>query len=51
MERLYGAPTAWATRDTPGWGQFLVGCEDGIRGLEGVAWYGLRDRLWGGGGD
>ena len=49
MAQLYGGDSSWTQR-TSGWGEFLVGCEDGVRGEPAVAWHGLRDRMWGGGG-
>jgi len=48
MERLYNGDSSWAQR-TSGWGEFLVGCEDGVRGEPAVAWHGLRERFFGGG--
>ena len=48
-ETLYGDTSS--SRAEPGWGEFLVGCADGIGGEQPVAWHGLRDRLWGTGGD
>lgn len=50
MERLYaGEGSGWTGRQ-PGWGEFVVGCEDAVRGEPAAAWYQLRDRLWGTGG-
>ena len=50
VDRLYGQTPA-GVWDAPGSGEFIVGCEDGFRGEPPVAWYGLRDRLFGSGGD
>jgi len=50
MESRYGPPTAFAQRAADGWGEFVVGCEDGLRGEQSVSWYGLRERVRGAGG-
>jgi hypothetical protein len=50
MERLYaGESSGWSARPA-GWGEFLAGCEDAVRGEQAATWYQVRDRLWGSGG-
>ena len=50
MESRYGQPTGFAQRASDGWGEFRVGCEDGMAGESAAAWYELRERMWGAGG-
>jgi hypothetical protein len=45
MESRYGGGS-WTDR-SDGWGEFMVGCQDGLAGEQEAAWYQLRDRLWG----
>ena len=45
MESRYGGGS-WTAR-SDGWGEFMVGCQDGFAGEQEAAWYQLRDRLWG----
>ena len=47
MASRYGPPTAFAQRATDGWGEFRVGCENGLRGEPPVSWLGLRERMRG----
>jgi hypothetical protein len=49
MYRLYDDRSSMTPRE-PGWGEFRVGCEDGLSGEPPISWYGLRERLWGGNG-
>ena len=50
MESRYGPPTGFAQRASDGWGEFRVGCEDGLRGEQPAAWYEVRERFLGVGG-
>jgi hypothetical protein len=50
MASRYGPPTGFAQRASDGWGEFRVGCEDGLRGEPAAAWYQVRERFWGTGG-
>ncbi|MFL6289115.1 MAG: hypothetical protein ACJ73L_12030 [Actinomycetes bacterium] len=43
METLYGG-SSWSDRKA-GWGEFVVGCEDGLTGLPSASWYQLRGRV------
>ena len=43
METLYG-DSSWVDRK-PGWGEFVVGCEDGLSGVPPAAWYEMRSHL------
>ena len=51
MDVLYRHDPPDAPERSAGWGEFLMGCEDGVRGEPAVSWHGLRDRLWSSGGD
>ena len=44
MTARYG-DVGWSAR-APGWGEFLAGCQEGLRGGEAASWYNLRDHLW-----
>ena len=44
METLYGGSN-WTDRKS-GWGEFVVGCEDGLTGVPSASWYQLRNHLF-----
>jgi hypothetical protein len=44
METLYGGSN-WTDRKS-GWGEFVLGCEDGRAGVPSASWYQLRSRFF-----